>query len=71
MKSDSGKLYSWIVEGNNRRHAFDQLQQGDKPDALIILTGRLSTAQRHAWTQAAQEHGGFDDQMARSVLGTF
>jgi hypothetical protein len=71
MKADSGELYSWIVEGNNRRHAFDQLQQGDKPDTLLILTGRLSTEQRHRWVQAATEHGGFGDQMARSVLGTY
>lgn len=71
MKTGDGSLYSWIVEGNNRRHAFDQLQQGDKPDALLILTGRLSTEQRRRWMQAATEHGGFDDQIARSVLGTY
>jgi hypothetical protein len=35
LKTDSGKLYSWIVEAPSRREAFNQLQQGDKPDLLL------------------------------------
>ena len=71
LKSDSGVLYSWIVEAPSRRDAFNQLQQGDKPDLLLILTCRLDDAQRYAWIQACLDHGGFDDQMARSVLNTY
>jgi hypothetical protein len=68
VQTDSGKLVSWIVEAANRRAAFNQLQAGDKPDTLLILTGRLSAEQEHAWVQASLEHGGFDDQMARAIL---
>ncbi len=71
LKTDSGKLSSWIVEAPSRKDAFNQLQQGDKPDLLLILTCRLDDAQRCAWIQACTEHGGFDEQMARSVLNTY
>jgi len=71
LKTASGRLYSWLIDARNRQHAFNQLQQGDHPDTLIVLTCKLSTEQQDRWAQAATEHGGFDDQMARSVLGTY
>jgi hypothetical protein len=71
LKTDNGKLYSWIVEAADRKAAFWQLQSGDKPDSLIILTCSLTDAQQQAWIQASVEHGGFDDQMASSILNVY
>ena len=71
VKSDSGTLHSWVIDAVSRRSAFDQLQQGWKPDQLLVLTCRLTEAQRNAWIQASTEHGGFDDQMASSLLNTY
>ncbi|MEC8737622.1 MAG: hypothetical protein VXX91_05280 [Planctomycetota bacterium] len=68
LQTDSGRLLSWIVQAVNRRHAFDQLQSGDKPDQLLILTGRLTPEQENSWCNAALEHGGFDHQMAHAIL---
>lgn len=71
IKADSGQLHSWIVEAPTRKEAFNQLSQGAHPDTIVILTCRLDEAQRYAWIQACLDHGGFDDQMARSVLNTY
>lgn len=71
IKTQSNTLLSWIVEAPSRRSAFDQLNQGDKPDTIVVLTCRLDESQRYAWIQACLEHGGFDDQIARSVLNVF
>lgn len=71
VKTQSNTLLSWIVEAPTRHAAFNQLNQGDKPDTITILTGRLDEAQRYAWIQACLEHGGFDDQIARSVLSVY
>ena len=71
IKSDSGQLYSWIVGAVNRKEAFNKLNTGDKPDSIIILTGRLDKQQKNNWISAAVEHGGFDHQMAQSILNVF
>jgi hypothetical protein len=71
IKSDSGQLYSWIVEAVNRKEAFNKLNQGDRPDSIIILTCRLDEQQKNNWISAAVEHGGFDHQMAQSILNVF
>lgn len=68
VRTESGRLVSWIVEAVSRRSAFNQLQSGDSPDQLLILTGRLSDEQKRAWVNLSQEYGGFDDQMARAIL---
>jgi hypothetical protein len=70
-KSESGQLYSWIVEAVNRKEAFNKLNQGDKPDLIIILTCSLDEQQKNNWVTAAVEHGGFDHQMAQSILNVF
>ena len=71
IKSDSGQLYSWIVEAVNRKEAFNKLNTGDKPDSIIILTCRLDEQQKNNWISASVEHGGFDHQMAQSILNIF
>lgn len=71
LKATDGTLYSWLIEAPTRRSAFDQLQQGNSPDPLVVLTCRLDAAQQHAWIQACLEHGGFDDQLARSILTVY
>ena len=71
VKSDSGTLHSWVFDAPNRSSAFNQLQQGWKPDQLLVLTGRLTEAQRNAWIQASTEHGGLDVQAANSLLSTY
>jgi hypothetical protein len=71
FKTDSGDLVSWVVDAPSRKDAFNQLQCGDKPDQLLILTCKLSEAQEYAWVNACVEHGGFDDQMAISILQVY
>ena len=71
LKSESNKLYSGIVKAVDRKAAFYHCQSGDKPDLLIVLTCALNEAQVYAWAQACAEHGGFDEQMAFSILNVY
>jgi hypothetical protein len=71
IRKDDGGLLSWIVEAKDRRAAYDKLTESMDPSRLLILTCRLTDAQRFAWVQTAQDHGGFDDQMARSILNVY
>ncbi len=71
VKTESGRLISDVVYADSRRSALDKLRCGDKPDEVIILTGRLSDAQEYHWLKACAEHGGFDHQMASALLDTY
>jgi len=67
-----GLLASWIIKADTRKAAFDELNSVLKDgNEITILTCKLSAAQESAWVQAAVEHGGFDDQMASSILSVY
>lgn len=68
---EDGGLLSWTIEAESRRSAYDQLTQSIDPSRLLILTCKLTEAQCFAWIQTAVDHGGFDDQMARSILNVY
>jgi hypothetical protein len=56
-------LISWLNDANSRKEGIAAIREA--------FPGALSESQQHAWSQACVEYGGFDEQMADSLLKVY
>lgn len=66
-------LISWLNDANSRKEGIAAVREAFPATRyrLRTFTGALSESQQHAWSQACVEYGGFDEQMADSLLNVY